>query len=703
MSDAAKDSPVENPTLTPPNPAEAGAAATPKSPQTGLLQGKKQLKLGKKKSGRKKKKVIIGVSVVAALVIIGIIVALLLGGGKPKYDPTAIYSGDISVVSRDDVTKTVSMTGTLKSSKTITLYSALTSKVLSLDVKAGDRVNQGQLLAQLYTEEAKEELASQQEQLNQSRVSEQNSIAEAAENYQNAKTALEQGRNQEILGAQKALRDAKREAEKAQKAYDEIKKGRAGRTLQALLDQESALRAAYQDAQNAKIEAKRAGLAEQEAQQELSTAELVRRTALNQLSAAEARLQDLKDHPDPSTPKDERDAAIAELQQEIAQSKAEAKGASDAVDAAEDAKKAASENYTAAQKAIDEKNNGLGLARRQYVATLRQIDAEVAEAGEAVLHAKDAVTDATVALEEAKIHAQQELNGFLRALQAAQASAGSGQAEGQTAIKKLRADINSATVTAPISGIVTAVSAKVGAPAEGPIAVVEDDKNLVVETQIKENAVAKLGIGNEVTFTTPATGDKEYTGVVAFISPSAAVDAPSNDPNPKPHGGDSSSSVMFPVQVTVTGNTEGLRLGSTVKLKAITAGQKNVLAVPKGAIYDAVEVDPGVDPGANPENGSTPDSAGEMPPDTATEAMVDPEADNWPKAILAVDDADSEHPKLREVQVEVLVEGNGMVAIKGADVKEGMTILDNASNYLGLIGQTGHFVDEPPMMEESFE
>ena len=44
-----------------------------------------------------------------------------------------------------------------------------------------------------------------------------------------------------------------------------------------------------------------------------------------------------------------------------------------------------------------------------------------------------------------------------------------------------------------------------------------------------------------------------------------------------------------------------------------------------------------------------------------------------------------------------------MAAIKGKGIKEGTTVLDNALNYLDLVGETGHYVDTPQVMEGTVE
>ena len=693
MSDEPVFTPLEDPTVTP-----AAAGDSVEKPAKGLKspkerwKAKKKPQLGNKKSGRKwgrKKKVIIGVSAVAVLAIAGWGIPAVMGMGAPKYDPTAVYRGDVTTVVREDVTKTISMTGTLKSAKTMTLFSSLNSKVQALNVKAGDRVNQGQLLAQLDSSEANSQLASQQAQLNESRITQQNSIDEAAQNYQNAKSALDQGMNQEIRGAQTSLREAETEYVKSSRAYEQMKQERDNRTLQALLEQENALRSAYQEVENAKMEAGRAGAAVSEANLQRDIAIIERNSAAADLDLAKKELSRVR--ADTTLSAARRAELIKAINQRIAELEAQVATLDQNVDDGSKGARSAWSQQAQANISVGHANENLGMARRQFQAALRQIDNQIAEAGEAVAKAQGALSDAKISLEYAKIHAAQEVSSNLRALRAAQASAGSGMAEGQSAIQKLRADISSAHVTSPISGIVTSVTAKVGATPEGPLMTVEDDQNMVIETQIKESGVSKLSVGNQVTFTTPATGDKEFTGVVSFISP-AALDQTATQPRQGgEQGGGGNASVMFPVQITVTGDLQGLRLGSTAKVKAIVAGEKNALTVPKGALVDAMMP-----------------LGDQVPPSTEAPApseMAHSEAtgEDGPKSVLVIDNPDSEQPKIREVQVEVLVEGNGMAAIKGKGIKEGTTVLDNAMNYVGLSGQTGHYVDTPPVMEGTVE
>lgn len=110
------------------------------------------------------------------------------------------------------------------------------------------------------------------------------------------------------------------------------------------------------------------------------------------------------------------------------------------------------------------------------------------------------------------------------------------------------------------------------------IITVADDTSLTISASVRESDLAALRTGNEVTFTSPSNPGKKYTGRLENISPVAAADpAETAAPNSK-------GKATFPVTISVTGNREGLRIGSTTKLSIIAAKQANSLTVPLSAI-----------------------------------------------------------------------------------------------------------------------
>lgn len=688
------------------------------SPSAAKKDPKFKKKLGKSKK-KKRRRIIIAIVV---LLLLGLLFMWWRGmshGGQPEVDPKAIFSGDIINVERQDVTKTVSLSGTLQSAKSVSLYSTLNSAVSEVKVKVGDQVTQGQHLASMDTKPVNDELNSQVSALQETQVGSQNQVIEAQENLEKAQRNIQNNTNPEIVAAEKALRAANEEYMKTQRSFKELKETKAAGIMDALLQQEAAVRAAYHDVENAELDYAKIGVLIKEADRSRNIEIISIQADQEDLKLRKKELEDVRKRTD-LKPEDKK-SMIDEISKAIKQLEATLEESESNLEASGQAQVAQWSQSQEASTRLAQAKDKMGLARREYRAALHKIDTQLAESQDQVAKAQDEVSSAKVSLQEAKIEAEQQLKQLQRGLQQAQAAANAGAAKGQQAIAKLRADIGSARVTSPMNGIVTEISAKVGSAPQGALLTVEDNQNLVIKTAVKEKEVTKVAVGQQVTFKTPATGDKEYTGTVSFISPAAASTA-SADPgtNPGGDGGSGQSGVTFPVEIKVTGDISGLRLGSTAKAKVIVTGATNALAVPSGALLEgpmpigdeggAAAIDSGdsagaksgpkvvVNPGAPQqvqEEAQDPKIAG-----ASTAATSDA---NTPKSVLVLENASSKTPKVKEVPVKVLVDAGGMVAIEGEGITGATKVLNNATRYLHLAGDTGIVSDTDPFAMDSDE
>ena len=272
----------------------------------------------------------------------------------------------------------------------------------------------------------------------------------------------------------------------------------------------------------------------------------------------------------------------------------------------------------------------------------------------AVIDEKDAQNQLNIA----NVTARQKVRELLRAWQGA---GNEGADDASAALAGLRDQIAHATLTAPVNGVVASVNVKAGQPASGPILTIVDDKSFLLHAAVKEADVNKIKAGQRVTFTTPATGKKEFHGTVETLSPVAASapPAPSDGPmgNMNADGNPGGSEVNFPLQVKVSGTPKNLRVGSSAKIKIEIESHPHVLVVPKSA----VTMDPN-DTSANP-------------------SMV----------VLTVKGS----APIRALPVETVAESGSSVAIKGKDVKVGLQVLQNADSYLHLIGRAPKWTDTP--------
>lgn len=675
-------------------------------------------KLGKRKR-RKRRNIIIAIVIVLVVVLAVVLWRFLARGQQPQLDPNAIYSGDILDVERRDVSDTVSLDGTLQSAKSVSIYSTLNAAVTSLKVKEGDVVKRGELLAQLDTGATVKEIASQQAAIKDAQISKQNEIDQARETYQNFADALKNGTNTDIVTAQKAIKTAQASYAKAKKAFEQMKEDKKEGMTEAVLTQERAMRDAFNELQRMNLSSAKIAAALKEAEQARNLQSLIVAGDAAEESQLQKQLKLLTDKPK-KTPEDYQ--AINKIRADIEEIKAQAQEneakKSDAQDKYDSVYSEQKENKLKVSQAVD----NLASARRQYRLALRHIDQQLADAQDAVATAEDGILEAKTGLHQAEITAQQQNRANQRALEAAQLGASS-NAKGQQDIAKLRADISSATIKSPISGVITQLNAKVGSAPQGALMTVEDTQNLVVKSAVKEKDVAKLSVGQQVIFKTPATGDREYTGTVSFISPAAstngsAASANSDANTGMDNSGETRGNATFPLEIKVTGDITGLRLGSSVKAKVIVANAANALAVPASAIVAAptpVSQNDGGSGDSVPANG-----AGSGGPkvmlDAGAPQAVQAEANKSPivsdasgaaggastadpnatKSVLVLENASSQNPTVKEVPVTVLVSGSGYMAIQGEGLTEETKVLNNAMQYLHLAGGKAKVTDIDP-------
>lgn len=140
-------------------------------------------------------------------------------------------------------------------------------------------------------------------------------------------------------------------------------------------------------------------------------------------------------------------------------------------------------------------------------------------------------------------------------------------------IRNYEKQIDACTVTAPISGVVTAVSAEKGSTYAGTaIVTIEDTSSYEITAQIPEYDIGNIEVGQKVEITTNGTGDTKFTGTVKSIAPRATT---------------GSSSVTYKVVITLDSMDDRLKLDMTAKLSIILDSKEDVFAVP----YDCVQVD----------------------------------------------------------------------------------------------------------------
>lgn len=168
----------------------------------------------------------------------------------------------------------------------------------------------------------------------------------------------------------------------------------------------------------------------------------------------------------------------------------------------------------------------------------------------------------------------------------------------EIAIQSLQKNLDDATITAPVSGVVTAVYAEEGQPGNGLLFVIEDTDALKITTNIREYDVGNIEVGMPVVIRSDATGDKEISGTVTYIAPAANKTENGNTLTAD------DSTVEFEAEVQVNDADSGLRIGMNTRLTVLLEERSDVYGVPYDSVVekaDGSEVVYAVEPSSEKE------------------------------------------------------------------------------------------------------
>mgnify|MGYP000143038783 CR=1 FL=1 len=222
-----------------------------------------------------------------------------------------------------------------------------------------------------------------------------------------------------------------------------------------------------------------------------------------------------------------------------------------------------------------------------------ELDRNVAEAQRAVAAAQEDLTNAKKAAAAAQATPTTDVDGAsaaagvsdasadTNALSAAQRSLASAQAN----LDQANAKAASRTVTAPSSGSIVELNAKVGATVTGGMIMGESETSggkqcmqiadlskMKVTVQVGEKDIAKIAVGQSANVTYPAFPDIVSQGTVTAIASVANSDAA--------NGG----SVTFNVDILIEAPDARLKPGMTAEVSVVTEQLDDVVMVPTMAL-----------------------------------------------------------------------------------------------------------------------
>lgn len=223
-----------------------------------------------------------------------------------------------------------------------------------------------------------------------------------------------------------------------------------------------------------------------------------------------------------------------------------------------------------------------------------ELDRNVAEAQRAVAAAQEDLTNAQKAVAVAQATPTTDVDGASAAAGVSDASADTNAvsaaqrslASTQANLDQANAKAASRTVTAPSSGSIVELNAKVGATVTGGMIMGESDTSggkqcmqiadlskMKVTVQVVEKDIAKIAVGQSANVTYPAFPDIVSQGTVTAIASVANSDAA--------NGG---GSVTFNVDILIEAPDARLKPGMTAEVSVVTEQLDDVVMVPTMAL-----------------------------------------------------------------------------------------------------------------------
>jgi HlyD family secretion protein len=510
-----------------------------------------------------------------------VVILLAIGGSFLAFaQPSDPLAGKEQLkVQLGTLEQTVSASGTVMAASDAKLSFDSSGKVLSVNVKRGDQVKKGDVIAvlddrdlQLGVDQAQAGLDSAQASLDKIKAgATQTEIATAQSNVAQAVSKLNDVRTNNVTAQD--VQSARAQLESAQAKLDQVKKGSTPESIaqaQAKVDQAQA-----------NLDSSKANLASQKEQ-----ARIAWESSGNDVRSAQATYGKAQADWDyvQSTDKDPSTGRHLDANQKLQ---------------FQTTRDTALLNEQNAEKAMAEKQVAYENAKTQEIQGINTAQAQLDDANSALQTVQKGSTDDDVRIAQAAVdQAQANLDKVQRGPDQTTLNAAEvGAAQAETALNEVTAGpkatdlevamasvkqadaqlklaqvkLDNAKLLAPFDGVVALVGVDPG-EATGPTVVaaeVVDPTNIHIDASVAESDIASVSNGQKVTVTLDGLPDQELTGVVNFISPVARVDQ---------------NVTLYTVSATLDKFDSRVKTGMSGTVNISTLSKPNVLLVPNRAL-----------------------------------------------------------------------------------------------------------------------
>lgn len=545
---------------------------------------------------KKHKKLVIFLVIAIAVVALGVYITKTVKQAQELLTNSQ-NSASTEVIEKKDIVNSITATGHIVASQQRTISTTVTGvDVKELNVSVGDMVNAGDIICVLDGEELATQLSEAQigrnadagrsgidvaasnRNLNDAITTRDIDAQRAKEDTDSAYSKLNDAAGEcseaenNYKDAQNATNNAKSKMDSAQSALDAAKKAKPKSVDDAVANAAKASVTSAADAYNTTVNSIGSYVAANSGTSTLKTID-TSKTEVAELAADYAMVSsnntasvatDMYTGDDPVI-RAEIEARLSELSvkaQAFEQSVSEYERIMSEPSAANEAKKAAAEAQLAQAKAEYE----AAKAKEESYKSMYEAKVSSVEA------ANEAYGRTLRSVEDLKRNDDMTVAARVDGVNNSKINAGTATIGDDRTIRQIEDQLSGCTVTATISGMVTAVNVTAGEMyAGGAIVTIEDTSKYEVSAQIDEYDIPKVSVGQSVIVKTNGTGSTELEGVVKEIAPHATANPTSNE-------------VKYEVRISILTPNDDIRLDMTAKIEIVNDKREGVLSIASEAI-----------------------------------------------------------------------------------------------------------------------
>lgn len=608
------------------------------------------------------------------------LMASMVKGMFLKKKGTEISSNQVIILKKGDVVNSINENGKVVSSTSTDIFAEKDSPVSSINVKVGDEVKEGDIIATLDSSAIDEEIAKKKASARANNKTVGAGIAAAKKRLDEAVENRSNGTNAGIVAAKASVEQSLDAYKSAQKTYEDYKNSlekqynpeivgeKNSRENLAYGEKSSQLkynqlindfsdnkkkssenRVLAQDC-NSRIDAIQSriddltrkstdiGIRMSDVQNEIS--DIGSKGQSYKEQGSEVNKNEAKKLEDDIKSKRQELNSLTRYQEEI---KIELSKLSDELASAKSQK----EKYTSEADALDKEIDSQRKNLDQMSIDIEKAHDDLKSDADKSIKASQARDDqlktyklamdtaensykaALVSLKSAQTSADNEISMLRDALNSANANSNNLD---EVELKYLNEELEKTKIRALKDGTITKIDAKEGEVPKSAIARIETVNKLKIESLIKEYNVKDVKIGTKVIITSDALGDEEFEGKVSFINPTPE----DLDPNSQ------SKDVNYKTEIDISKeDSEKLSPGMSLRVKYILSEEEDTYHVPTTAIFNRDGKD----------------------------------------YVLALKKDGNNTYKIANVEVKKGLENDFETAIKGKDLKRDMKVLSNTQGY----------------------